>query len=135
MYPFQKTLLDKITSGGFKPGELTIMTAGRNAGKSHFTQMTIDRLTDAINGIPVSDLVLSEGRVYGARYYCVEPIGGHWRKMEDWCISTYGKTTGSIWAQEVDKLTPLVNERWYANNRKFWFRNEKDRTLFIMKWS
>ena len=135
MYPFQKILLDKITSGGFKRGELSVITAGRRAGKSMMTQQTIERLFRELNSQPVSDLILSEGRVYGARYYCVEPIGGHWRKMEDWCISTYGKTTGSIWAQEVDKSTPLVNERWYANNRKFWFRNEKDRTLFIMKWS
>jgi hypothetical protein len=135
MYPFQKDLLDKITSIGFKRGELSVITAGRRAGKSTMTQQTIERLFRELNSQPVSDLILSEGRVYGARYYCVEPIGGHWRKMEDWCISTYGKTTGSIWAQEVDKSTPLVNERWYANNRKFWFRNEKDRTLFIMKWS
>jgi hypothetical protein len=135
MYPFQKDLLDKITSIGFKRGELSVITAGRRAGKSMMTQQTIERLFRELNSQPVSDLILSEGRVYGARYYCVEPIGGHWRKMEDWCISTYGKTTGSIWAQEVDKSTPLVNERWYANNRKFWFRNEKDRTLFIMKWS
>jgi len=135
MYPFQKDLLDKIASGGIKPGELSVITAGRRAGKSMMTQQAIERLFRELNSQPVSDLILSEGRVYGARYYCVEPVGGNWRKMEDWCISTYGASTGSIWAQEVDKSTPLINERWYANNRKFWFRNEKDRTLFIMKWS
>jgi hypothetical protein len=135
MYPFQKDLLDKITSGGIKPGEISIITAGRRAGKSMMTAQTIDRLMRELNGQPVSDLVLSEGRVYGARYYCVEPVGGNWREIEDWCINTYGASTGSIWAQEIDKSTPLVNERWYANNRKFWFRKEQDRTLFIMKWS
>jgi hypothetical protein len=134
MQPWQQQMFDKITSGGFKPGQLVMMGAGRQVGKSHFTQYTIDRLMQDLNSRPIEELVLSEGRVYGARYYCVEPIGGHWRKMEDWCINTYGETTGSIWAQEVDKTTPLVNERWYANNRKFWFRNEADRTMFILKW-
>jgi hypothetical protein len=119
---------------GFKKGELMVMAAGRQTGKSYFTAAALKRLMDDINSHPISDLNLTEGRVYGARYYCVEPIGGNWREMEDWCIKTYGKTTGSIWAQEVDKTTPLVNERWYANNRKFWFRNEADRTMFILKW-
>ena len=132
MYPWQQDMLKKMS--GFKKGELMVMAAGRQTGKSYFTAAALKRLMDDINSHPISDLNLTEGRVYGARYYCVEPIGGNWREMEDWCIKTYGKTTGSIWAQEVDKTTPLVNERWYSNNRKFWFRNEADRTMFILKW-
>jgi hypothetical protein len=132
LHPWQQDMLKKMS--GFKKGELMVMAAGRQTGKSYFTAAALKRLMDDINSHPISDLNLTEGRVYGARYYCVEPIGGNWREMEDWCINTYGKTTGSIWAQEVDKTTPLVNERWYANNRKFWFRNEADRTMFIMKW-
>jgi hypothetical protein len=134
MYSWQQQIFDKITSGGIKPEEMIVMTAGRRTGKSQMTQQAIDRLMRDINNRPIEELVLSEGRVYGARYHCVEPIGGNWREMEDWCINTYGSTTGSIWAQEVDKTTPLVNERWYANNRKFWFRNEADRTMFVLKW-
>jgi hypothetical protein len=134
MLPWQQNIFDQITTSGVKPGEMMVISAGRRAGKSHFTQQAIERLMRDLNSQPVTDLVLSEGRVYGARYHCVEPIGGNWREMEDWCISTYGASTGSIWAQEVDKSTPLVNERWYANNRKFWFRKEKDRDWFIIKW-
>jgi hypothetical protein len=134
MFPWQENILNQVMQGGIKPGELTIMTAGRRVGKSNFTAQALKRLMDDLNSQPISDLKLSEGRVYGARYYCVEPVGGHWRAMEDWCISAYGSSTGSIWAQEVDKATPLVNERWYANNRKFWFRNEADRTMFVLKW-
>jgi hypothetical protein len=132
VHPWQEKIFDQITAGGFKPGELMIMGSGRQMGKSHFTQQTIDRLMRDLNSQPIEELVLSEGAVYGARYYCVEPVGGNWREMEDWCIKTYGKTTGSIWA---DKTTPESGERWYANNRKFWFRNEADRTMFILKWS
>ena len=132
MYEYQKKLWDQL--GGVKPSEMYIITSGRQVGKSMFTAQAIDRLMRDINSQPVEDLVLSEGQVYGARYHCVEPIGGNWREMEDWCINTYGETTGSIWAEEVDKKTPAPGERWYANNRKFWFRKESDRTLFILKW-
>jgi len=128
MYEYQKKLWDKIASGGVKPGELVMMSSGRQTGKSMFTAQAIERLMRDLNNRPIEELVLSEGRVHGARYYCVEPIGGNWREMEDWCISTYG-AVGSVWA-----LDP-PSKRWYANDRRFWFRNESDRTLFILKWS
>jgi hypothetical protein len=131
IHPWQEKIFDQITAGGFKPGEFVMMGGGRHVGKSIMNQQIIDRLMRDLNSQPVSDLTLSEGTVYGARYYCVEPIGGNWSRFEDWCIKTYGKTTGSIWA---DKTTPEPGERWYANNRKFWFRNEADRTMFILKW-
>ena len=72
--------------------------------------------------------VLSEGRVYGARYLTVHPGNGwHWNEMMDWMIQTFGPTAhDGVW-------TP--NMRWYANNSKFWFRNEADLTMFILKWS
>lgn len=133
LYPWQLKILDQMS--GVKPGQLSIITSGRNVGKSHFTAQALKRLMDDLQSRPIEELVLTEGRVYGARYYCVEPIGGNWRAIEDWCISTYGETTGSIWAEEVNKTTPMPGERWYANNRKFWFRNERDRTMFIIKWS
>jgi hypothetical protein len=128
MLPWQENILDQVMNGGIKPGELTIMTAGRRAGKSHLTQQTIDRLMREINSRPVQELVLSEGRVHGARYYCVEPIGGNWSDMEKWATETFG-AVGSVWA-----LDP-PSKRWYANDRRFWFREEKDRNWFIMKWS
>lgn len=134
LYPWQQDIFDKITSGGFKPGEMTIMMAGRQMGKSHFTQQAIDRLMRDLNSQPITDLVLSEGTVYGNRYHCVEPVGGSWFDMEVWCTRTFGECSDrdKIWGE---KKAPLPNERWYMNNRKFWFRNEKDRTMFIMRWS
>ena len=86
------------------------------------------------------EMKLDEGRVYGARYYIVEPVFmGHietwfrqeWKAMEEWAIATYGEP-GSVW--EVNEV-PLVNHRWYMNDRRFWFRNEADRTMFVLRWS
>lgn len=131
MLPWQQKIFDKFCSGGIKPGEMTIMSAGRQSGKSYWTAQAIDRLMRDLNSQPVSDLVLSEGTVYGSPYYCVEPIGGNWMEMETWCLDTYGNC-GSMW--DKDKA-PELNARWYMNDRRFWFRNEKDRNWFIMKWS
>ena len=73
-------------------------------------------------------LELSEGRVYGARYLTVHPSNGwHWNEMMAWMVETFGPTAhDGVW-------TP--NMRWYANNAKFWFRNEKDLTMFILRWA
>jgi hypothetical protein len=73
-------------------------------------------------------LQLSEGQVYGARYLTVHPNNGFkWNEMMAWMVSTFGPSAeDGVW-------TP--NMRWYANNSKFWFREEKDLTIFILRWS
>ncbi len=127
--PWQRKALDTITK--YK-GRGIVQITGRNTGKSHWTNAAIKRLMDDLNRQPIEDLVLSEGTVYGARYYCVEPVGGHWLEMEAWCYDVFG-STGNIW-NETKNLTPEPLQRWYANNRKFWFREEKDRDWFIIRW-
>jgi hypothetical protein len=81
------------------------------------------------------ELILDEGRVSGARYYTVKPtfdahiqpwFNQEWNEMLEWCVDTYGATPKEgVW-------TP--NSRWYANNSKFWFREQKDLEWFILKW-
>ncbi len=72
-------------------------------------------------------LELDEGRVYGARYLTVHPSNGSaWNDMMAWMIETFGPTAhDGVW-------TPGM--RWYANNAKFWFRNEADQLLFVLRW-
>ena len=74
------------------------------------------------------EFIISEGRVYGARYLTVHPNNGHaWNEMMEWMITTFGPTAhDGVW-------TPSM--RWYANNSKFWFRNEKDLTMFLLRWA
>lgn len=129
MYPWQMNMLKQLE--GFKPKEMIVMSAGRGVGKSMMTKQLVDRLMQDLMNHPVEDLVLTEGRVYGARYYLVEPVGGNWLDMEYWATQTYG-TPGSIWSTEKHPVEPA--QRWYMNNRKFWFRNEADRTMFVLKW-
>lgn len=131
LYPFQQKLLIDIESGGVKPGEMMIMMAGRQVGKSMFSAQAIERLLRDLNSQPVVDIVIGEGTVYGSRYYTVEPIGGNWLEMEKWCAETFGEGSRALWGE---KTAPEPARRWYANNRKFWFKSEKDRDWFIVMW-
>ncbi len=88
-------------------------------------------MMDDIHNRPIEDLVLTENRVHGARYHCVEPVGGNWREMEAWCFKQFGDVGNNIgWAESENPKC----HRWYMNNRKFWFRNEADRIMFVLKW-
>ena len=129
MYPWQMNMLKQFE--GFKPKEMVIYSAGRNIGKSVFSAQALKRVMDDILSQPITDIVLSEGRVYGARYYTAEPVGGNWREMEAWCYEAFGDDSYPIWGEDK---APEPAQRWYKNNRKFWFRNEADRTMFVLKW-
>ena len=126
--PWQTNVLNKLQ--GIKPSQLILTMAGRGSGKSHLTNQAFLRLWDDIHNRPVERLILSEGTVYGSPYYCVEPVGGSWKEMELWCMQAFGETTGSIYGENV----PEPAQRWYMNNRKFWFRDQADQLMFVMKW-
>lgn len=53
-----------------------------------------------------------------------EKSRAHFKAIMDWCNDTYGPSQD--WA--------FRNRRWYANDRKYYFRNESDRTMFILRW-
>lgn len=131
MYPWQEELINDLTHGR----EIKLMMAGRRVGKSVFTAQAIKRLMDDLNNRPVEDLVLAESRFAGARYYTVEPIGGNWIEMERWCKKVFGDAA-EVWDSKNPSnqfMWPEIG-RWYMNNRKFWFREEKDRTMFVLRW-
>jgi hypothetical protein len=128
---WQMNVLNKLQ--GIKKGEL-MLTVGRRSGKSMLGSQAFQRIWDDLHARPVERLVLSEGTVYGSRYYCVEPYGGSWLEMEKWVLKTCGESTGSICAEEKYKHAAQPGERWYGNNRKFWFRDQADQLMFVMKW-
>lgn len=81
-------------------------------------------------------LEIDVGQVFGTDYYTVEPIGGNWLRMEDWTVQTFGAAGGVQNPNQIsinNFATP--GARWYMNNRKFWFRDEADRTMFLLRWA
>ena len=125
---WQMNVLNKLQ--GIEPSQLILTMAGRGTGKSVMAGAAFLRLWDDIHNRPVERLILSEGTVYGSPYYCVEPVGGSWTEMELWCMQAFGETTGSIYGENV----PESAQRWYMKNRSFWFRDDADRLMFVMKW-
>ena len=126
--PWQLDLLKNMTK--YK-GRGLVQITGRNSGKTVWRTPAYKRLWDDLMARPVEDLILGEGEVYGARYHTVEPVGGNWQEMEAWCYKTFGYAGDTLWG-ESDAPEPA--QRWYMNNRKFWFHNERDRMVFILKW-
>jgi hypothetical protein len=94
--------------------------------------LALARLIDDVFNNPVEKLNCDFGKVYGKQYHTVEPIGGNWRTMEEWCTEQFGSTGSAMWGVSDP---PVPAERWYMNNRKFWFRDERDQMLFVLKWS
>ena len=47
-----------------------------------------------------------------------------WQAMSQWVTDTMGDCN---WLKE--------NARWVGSDRKYWFRDEADRTFFILRWS
>jgi hypothetical protein len=83
-----------------------------------------------------------EKRLNGSRYYSVRPVFENefssisyyvhesrreWNKMDDWCANMFGERPFNTW--------PAAGERWFANDSSFWFRDEADKLLFMLKWS
>ena len=74
-------------------------------------------------------LEYSTGKVFGHDYLTVAPVNaeGMWNDMMEWMVTTFGPSAkDGVW-------TP--DQRWYANNAKFWFRDQKDRDWFVLRWS
>jgi len=78
--------------------------------------------------------VLGTGLVYSEEYYVIavngRPTYGDynvWDDMIAWAVKTFGPTPGDgVW-------TP--GARWYVNNAKFWFKDERDREWFLLRWA
>lgn len=83
-------------------------------------------ILDDVRNTHLERLEVGIGQVFGTDYYTVEPIGGNWLRMEQWAVQTFG-APGSVWNP--------TSSRWYMNDRKFWFQDEADRTMFLLKWS
>lgn len=49
IHPYQRALYDKVKAGGFKPGELSIISAGRQTGKSMYYKTMANSMYGAMN--------------------------------------------------------------------------------------
>jgi hypothetical protein len=95
------------------------MAAGRQFGKMH-TSMLIDVLAD----LKRIDTGYADNQPNWP--YWVQPqyyTATDWYNIHKWMQATFGD---SNWADKG---------LWVGSDRKYWFRNEGDRTLFLLKWA
>jgi hypothetical protein len=101
------------------------IAAGRQFGK---TGLTTARWVDDVDSfIPAKRLETGYAEIQPKWPYWVKPLNysaEEWLDMTDWMVETFGDTNWS---------TP--GGRWVGSDRKFWFRDEADRTMFLLKWS
>ena len=74
-------------------------------------------------------LEAEERTMHGCRFHTVAPINAAhlWPEMMEWVVNTFGPSSpDGVW-------TP--GYPWYANNARFWFRNEQDLHVFLLRWS
>ena len=108
---------------------------GRQSGKSTSLEALRDFLTNVTAPMVLST---SEGEFLGQTYYCVEPRGWayaglEWNDMQAWCEKTLGPV-GLVW-HTIGGQCSEPFQRWYVNGGQFWFRDEADRTMFVLRWS
>lgn len=113
IYPYQKALYDKIQAGGFKHGEIMILSAGRQLGKSMLNQMYRSMMT------PAKFSILDRAQVDGATWYTVS------------CVKEV-----SMWLRDQSKELQYshIDKNWTIYNNKFDI-HEKLYTILALKWS
>ena len=91
LQPWQSKLLTDLQTGGFKPGEMMIISAGRQTGKSHYYQM----LRELSNLMEQAFKKIDSATVDGEPWYTVkcrpevaswirrQPNNGRWHETID----------------------------------------------------
>jgi hypothetical protein len=99
------------------------MAAGRQFGKTDISEMA-KQWIDEIN---VKRLETGYADNQPKWPYWVRPrnyASKEWHEMGEWMGKTFGN---GDWTTE--------HGRWVGSNYKYWFRDEQDRTFFILRWS
>jgi len=100
------------------------MAAGRQFGKTGLTtnQIWWDEMRNSTPQLETGYADNQPKWPYWVRPYNYE--SKDWHEMSLWMLDTFGD---SNWLKE--------NALWVGSDRKYWFRREQDRTLFLLKWS
>lgn len=72
------------------------------------------------------------GNVYGLPYHQISPIvsSGEWNEMIAWLVGTYGPSG----TKEMPGAFS-INQRWYVNNARIFFKDKEDLEWFLLRWS
>ena len=79
------------------------------------------------------EIVCGEQEYEGVTWYTVEVHGGMFSERREWWNTAmqYARAT----FRNETSAWDVMNGDWLSNNSKFWFKRERDRTLFVLKMS
>jgi hypothetical protein len=114
--PYQRDLLDKLASGGFQAGEMAIIAAGRQTGKSYY-KMLLNQAYGSVSIMLPKFEIVAKAQVDGDTWYTVA------------CNREV-----SAWIREQPKEWQYTNtdQRWFTTNIDV---HEKLYTMMALRWS
>ena len=135
---------------GIRPLTMTNATRPTSASNGDVRYNTDTGQMEAFHGNCWANLVSSPEEFFTGpvqitteevdNYYLVKVTGGIFssrnnriKEMTDWTTSSFGPG-GFVMTREAG-LVAEKNQRWHFFDNKFYFKNERDRTIFIMRWS
>ena len=125
--PYQQALLDKVAQG-FKAGQMIIYSGGRQTGKSTLNQY-YGKLWSNNNLCKEILLPMKPAPKYKfsrAKWYVAEYNWMPDDEVFEWCVKQFGPHSNR----------PDAWSRWIHNfPYKIQFRDEKDYTWFMLRWS
>ena len=119
----------KIAEGGFKKGEMAIISGGRQSGKSYYYQKQLLNSiynTNLCKGIMLPMFAEPKDKFSRANWYVAEDDDRHYFEVEEWCAKHFGPhpKNPDAWSRWVHKYSEKIH-----------FRDEKDYVLFMLRWS
>ena len=116
--PYQQTLMDKLQAGGFKPGEMSIISAGRQTGKSMYYSYAYDALKNRSMTPPAKFTILDQAEVDGETWYtisCTKEVSTWLREQSQELQHSHIDTNRYLFVTKFDiheKLYTLMALSW-----------------------
>jgi hypothetical protein len=120
---YQRALWNRLSQGGFKQGQMMIISAGRQTGKSYLNQWYGNNLCKEIF-LPMKPE--PKYKFTRANWYVAEYDNKHHFEVLEWCAQQFGP-----YPERPDAWSRWVN----MYSEKIHFRDEKDYVFFMLRWS
>jgi hypothetical protein len=145
--PYQQALWDKISQGGFKQGQMTLYSSGRQTGKSMLNAIYDNNLCKEITlsgqeYLHLVELKMGFANLATDRIKQRKKVKQYKFSRAEWYVAEFD------WVRQAEVLAwcrqqfgphpnnPDAWSRWYNKySEKIHFRDAKDYEWFVLRWS
>jgi hypothetical protein len=124
---YQQAMLDKLNNGGFKPGQMTLYSSGRQTGKSMYMNLLKTRYygTNLCKEIVFPMKPEPKYKFSRAKWYVAELDWGQQTEVLEWCTQQFGPHS-----ENPDAWSRWCHRAW----TEIHFRDAKDYEWFLLRW-